>query len=29
MTLRIYIGYDAREPEAYRVAESSLRKHAT
>jgi lipopolysaccharide biosynthesis glycosyltransferase len=25
MSLRVYIGYDSREPEAYRVAESSLR----
>jgi lipopolysaccharide biosynthesis glycosyltransferase len=29
MTLRVYIGYDGREAEAYRVAESSLRKHAS
>jgi len=27
--LRVYIGFDAREPEAYRVAESSLRKRAS
>lgn len=27
--LSVYIGYDAREAEAYRVAEKSLRKHAS
>lgn len=27
--LRVYIGFDTREPEAYRVAESSLRKNTT
>lgn len=27
--LRVYIGYDERESEAYRVAESSLRRHAS
>lgn len=27
--LRVFIGYDTREPEAYRVAQASLLKHAT
>lgn len=27
--MKIYLGYDSREPEAYRVAESSLRRHAS
>lgn len=29
MTFPVYIGYDSREPESYRVAERSLLKHAS
>jgi hypothetical protein len=29
MSLRVYIGYDIREPETYRVAERSLRRNAS
>ena len=29
MTLRVYVGYDAREADAYRVAVSSLRRRAS
>ena len=29
MSLKVYIGYDKREDEAYRVAEYSLRRHST
>jgi lipopolysaccharide biosynthesis glycosyltransferase len=29
MSLRVYLGYDAREPESYRVAEKSLRRNAS
>jgi hypothetical protein len=29
MSLRVYIGYDSREPESYRVAEKSLKRNAS
>jgi lipopolysaccharide biosynthesis glycosyltransferase len=29
MSLRVYLGYDSREPESYRVAENSLRRNAS